>query len=130
MDAELEGIMQEETKEYFKVTEGKHDRTYKMEREGNEQDITEAVLWEEVRIGGNQATEFLSEKYPKVFEIVKNREAKQLEIKEELTRQLGFDPAEINSSRMIKMNHEIIKYELSQMSLFDLIVSKLKNKLR
>jgi len=130
LDAELEDIMQKEKNEYFKVTDGKHERVYTLERDGKQQEITEGVLWEEVRMGGQQATAFLTEKYPIVFEIVKERELKQVEVKQELTRQLGFDPSELNAGRIIKMSHAIIKYELDQMSLFKLIVSKLKNILR
>jgi hypothetical protein len=110
LDEKLGVALEAESNELKKTMDGRHERMYNLRGTS----VSEAQLWEEQRLGGIEAEKILKETYPEVFALGQVRGAISNEINILLTKALGFDPRELNASRIIKMVHKIIKYEISK----------------
>jgi len=110
LDEKLTVALEAESNELKKTIDGRHDRMYKI----RDVEVSETLLWEEQRVGGLEAEAILKETYPEIFALAKVRENISEEINTLLTKALGFDPRQLNASRIIKMVHKIIKYEINK----------------
>ena len=106
----LEAVASEEAKMLGEIMDGAMERKVKVMRDnGEEKEITEAQMFEEVRLGGKSSREKAEELYPKLFTIVKEREKLEKEQNEEWIKEMGFPIHEITPSRFVRSVALILK---------------------
>jgi len=91
-------------------------RKVEVEREGKKVWLTEAILWTEVFLAGenSQAGEILNEKYPDVFKAYKKQNEMAGEIKQWVMANLHFDFKAMKLSDHIKLIDAIVRLRISQ----------------
>lgn len=110
----LDEALEKESEMFKKCKDGAKDRTVLIDRGEGEEEVNELVLWEEQSLGGEVATNKLRSMYKELFDLADERAKIQVELDEFLIKQFGFDPRAMNSGRLIKMIHEVVKYEIAK----------------
>lgn len=85
-------------------------------RDGKPHTITEALLWEEVRILGEEATEaysVLSEKYPEVFTASKEQRAKAEELALFTETAFGISSTQIRLKDIMALVEAMVDYKIN-----------------
>lgn len=99
----LHSLLALESKNYIAKREGSDKRKVTLKREGKDVEITEAELWEGQRFGSQEAIDFLSKKYPSLWQIGKAREEQKKKCDDILVSIFGFDLTEMNAFKLVKM---------------------------